>query len=332
MTDAVSHLLERLAGKWIAQAISTAARLGIAEALREPMSVDALARATRCDASALARLVAVLVGEGVLAQDEHGMVSLTRVGELLRRDELGALAAFVGSPSQWVPWAELEHAMRTGENAFERVHGQPMFEYLGTRPEEARLYDEAIDAFTGHQGRALAESDVLDGVHTVVDVGGGRGTLLREVLTRRPSLRGVLFDRNHVVEAARERFVAAGLADRCAFVSGDFFVDVPAGGDAYVIKHVLHNWDDARAIDLLRRCASAMAPGGRVLVVESVLLPGSRRDEGRFLDLEMLVVTGGGKERSKPALRRLLTAAGLKLIATRRLAAQAWLLVSERRA
>jgi hypothetical protein len=103
---------------------------------------------------------------------------------------------------------------------------------------------------------------------------------------------------------------------------------MPAGGDAYVIKHVLHNWDDAQAIDLLRRCASAMAPGGRVLVVESVLLPGSRRDEARFLDLEMLVVTGGGKERSKPELRRLLTAAGLKLIATRRLAAQAWLLVA----
>jgi ubiquinone/menaquinone biosynthesis C-methylase UbiE len=328
LTDAVSHLLERLAGKWIAQAISTAARLGLAEALREPMSVEALAKATQCDASALARLVAVLVGEGVLAQDEHGMLSLTPVGELLRRDELGALAAFVGSPSQWVPWAELEHAMRTGENAFERVHGQPMFEYLATRPEEARLYDEAIDAFTGQQGRALAESDLLDGVHTVVDVGGGRGTLLREVLVRRPSLRGVLFDRDHVVEAARERFVAAGLSDRCAFVSGDFFVDVPAGGDAYVLKHVLHNWDDAQAIDLLRRCASAMAPGGRVLVVESVLLPGSRRDEARFLDLEMLVVTGGGKERSKPELRRLLTASGLKLIATRRLAAQAWLLVA----
>jgi hypothetical protein len=327
----VAHVLELLAGKWIAQAVSTAATLGLADALRGPMSIEALAQSTGCDPSALGRLVAVLVGEGLLAQDERGVLTLTAAGEMLRRDQLGPLAAFVGSASQWTPWAELHHAVRTGENAFERVHGQSMFDYLAQRPEEARLYDAAIDAFTAQQGRALADSDALDGVRTMVDVGGGRGTLLRELLRQRPLLRGVLFDRPHVVDAAREWFVADGLEARCDFVGGDFFAEMPAGADAYVIKHVLHNWDDERAAALLRRCRDAMQPEGRVLVVESVLLPGARRDEARFLDLEMLVVTGGGKERSKPELRRLLAAADLRLSSTRRLAAQAWLLVARRR-
>jgi hypothetical protein len=330
LNDEVAKLLDCLAGKWIAQAVSTAAKLGLADALREPMTIEALAGTMDCDAGALGRLVAVLVGEGLVAQDERrGLVSLTATGALLRRDELGALAEFVGSASQWTPWAQLHHAVRTGENAFERVHGEGLFEYLAQRPEEARLYDAAIDAFTAQQGRALAEAEVLDGVRSVVDVGGGRGTLLRELLVRRPGLRGVLFDRPDVVDAARERF--AGLEDRCDFVGGDFFVDVPAGADAYVVKHVVHNWDDEHATALLQRCRDAMAPGGRVMVVEAVLLPGDRRDEARFLDLEMLVVTGGGKERTKPALRRLLAAAGLRLTATRRLAPQAWLLVAERR-
>jgi hypothetical protein len=131
------------------------------------------------------------------------------------------------------------------------------------------------------------------------------------------------------VEAARTTF--GELRDRCTFVGGDFFAGVPAGADAYVIKHVLHNWDDARAVELLRRCAEAMTDGGKILVVESVLLPGSGRNEGRFLDLEMLAMTVGGKERSKPQLRRLLAAADLKLVSTSRLAVQAWLLVAERR-
>ncbi len=269
--SAVAHLLERLAGKWIAQAVSTAAMLGLPDALVRPMTIEALAEAVACDADALGRLVAVLVGEGLIAQDEHGIVSLTEAGELLRRDRLGPLAVYVGSASWWNPWAELQHAVRTGQSAFERTHGEPVFEYLAQRPEEARLYDAAIDAFTAQQGRALAELDVLDGVRTVVDVGGGRGTLLRELLAGRPGLRGVLFDRPHVVDAARERFVEDELAARCDFVGGDFFASVPEGADAYVIKHVLHNWDDAHAIELLKNCANAMQPGGRVLVVEAIL-------------------------------------------------------------
>lgn len=321
--------MRRLAGKWVVQALATAAELGLAEALAEPKDLPTLAAALGCEPSALLRLLRVLGGEGLLALDVDDRYVLTELGAQLRRDALGTLAMFVGSPSQWTPWLALTHAVRTGHSAFEHVHGQPLFEYLEHHPDEARLYDEAVDAFTTQQARVLAGLDVLDGVGTLVDVGGGRGTLLIELLRLRPALRGILFDRPHVLEAARERFTAAGVAERCMLVGGDFFETVPVGADAYVLKHVLHNWDDERAGALLRRCVGALAPGGRVFVVEGLLLPGDRPDATRLLDLEMLVLTGGGKERSKPELRRLLGSAGLRLTHTRSLHEGAWVLVAE---
>lgn len=322
--------MHRLAGKWITQALAAAAELGLAEALTEPADLDTLARVLECQPSSLVRLLRVLVGEGVLSEQPDGRYALTPMGRQLRADALGTLARFVGSSSQWTPWTELTYAVRTGRSAFERVHGRPLFEYLDEHPQEARLYDEAVDAFTSQQALALAALPVLDGVRTLVDVGGGRGTLLAELLRQRPELRGVLFDRADVVEAARARFEASGMHERCTFESGDFFEAVPGGADVYVIKHVLHNWDDERAVTLLRRCAEVMPAAGRVFVVEAILLPGNRRDGARMFDLEMLVLTGGGRERSKPEFRRLLSRAGLRLDTTVRLSDGAWLMIGRR--
>lgn len=328
-TDApVEVLLRCLAGKWIVQAVATAAELRLPEALDEPRTLTELAVRLQCKPDPLGRLLRVLVGEGLLVERADSRYALTPVGEQLRQDALGVLARFVASPSQWAPWTELTHAVRTGESAFERVHGKPLFDYLAEHPEDAALYDEAVDAFTSVQARVLAELDVLDDVRTVVDVGGGRGTLLIELLSRRPALQAVLLERPSVLEAARRRFEALGLAQRCTFVGGDFFRAVPPGADAYVLKHVLHNWDDARAEDLLRRCAAAMAPRGRIFVVESILLPGNLRDGARLIDLEMLVLTGGGRERTKPEFRRLFANAGLRLTATRPLTGNTCLLVT----
>lgn len=322
--------MRRLGGKWVLQALATAAELRLAEALGTPKTAAELARELGCHEPALVRLLGVLVADGMLLGDGDGTFALTELGRQLRNDELGTLARFVGSPSQWTPWTELTHSVRTGESAFEKVHGQPLFEYLAARPEEARLYDEAVDAFTRVQARAMAEQDVLDGIETIVDVGGGRGTLLAELMGYRPQLRGVLYDREHVVEAARTRLEQLGLADRCTFVGGDFFESVPQGADAYVIKHVLHNWDDARAIGLLRRCAEA-SEGGLVLVVEGVLLPGNIPDGARLMDLEMLVLTDGGRERSKPQFRKMFADAGLKLESMHGLGNGAWLMVGRQR-
>ena len=321
-----------LAGKWVVQALATAAQLGLAEALERPRTLDDLAMTLACDRGALLRLLRVLVGEGILVEGVDERFSLTDLGAQLRRDALGALVEFVGSPSQWTPWTALTHAVRTGACAFEHVHGRSLFDHLAEHPEEEALYDEAVDAFTTAQAVALAEQDVLDTVGTVVDVGGGRGTLLLELLRRRPSLRGVLFERPSVVDRARLRIEAAGLGSRCSFVEGDFFAALPQGADAYVLKHVLHNWDDARAEAILRRCGDALAPGGRVLIVESLLLPGNLRDGARLIDLEMLVLTGGGRERSKPEFRRLLSQAGLRLVTSRKLVEGTWVIVAQPRA
>jgi hypothetical protein len=321
-------LMRRLGGKWIVQAIATAAQLRLPEALDEPRTLDDLAERLECtELEPLRRWLRVLVGEGVLLERIDERYELTAMGVHLRQDRLGPLAEFVGSASQWAPWTQLAHSVRTGQSAFERTHGQSLFEYLADHPDEARLYDLAVDAFTGEQARLFARADVLDGIGTLVDVGGGRGTLLTTVLSLRPDLRGVLFDRPHVVEAARDRFARAGLLDRCDFVGGDFFEAIPPGADAYVLKHVLHNWDDDRATELLRRCAEAAADRGRVMVIDALLLPGNRLDPARLIDLEMLVLTGSGRERSKPQMRTLLARAGLKLASTHRLTDGAWLLV-----
>lgn len=332
-SDPATSFMRRLAGKWVVQALATAAELGLAEALEQPKTLAELSTALECEPTALLRLMRVLAGEGLVTQDREDRYALTELGAQLRRDRLGTLARFVASPSQWTPWLELTYSVRTGRSAFERVHGRSLFEYLAEHPADARLYDDAVDAFTALQARELARLDVLDGVSTLVDVGGGRGTLLLELLRLRPALRGILFDRPHVIEHARARLraVEEGMAERCGFVSGDFFESVPAGADAYVLKHVLHNWDDERACALLRSCAVALAPGGRVLVVEGLLVPGDRPDVTRLLDLEMLVLTDGGRERSKPELRRLLTRAGLRLVSARSLREGAWLLVAEPR-
>jgi ubiquinone/menaquinone biosynthesis C-methylase UbiE/DNA-binding HxlR family transcriptional regulator len=329
--DPASALMRRLSGKWVVQALATAAELRLAEALDEPRTLDELARSLSCNRDALSRLLRLLVSEGALVEGIDSRYSLTPMGAQLRNDALGTLARFVGSPSQWVPWTGLTHTVRTGENAFEWMHGQSLFDYLVHHPEEAALYDQAVDAFTTAQAIALSQQDLLDDVQTVVDVGGGRGTLLLELLRRRPGLAGVLFERASVLARARERFEVEGLEPRCSFVEGDFFSSVPEGADVYVLKHVLHNWDDEQAETILRRCAEAAAPGGRIFVVEALLLPGNVRDGARLIDLEMLVLTGGGRERSKPEFRRLLAAANLRLVETRVLVEGTWLLVAQRR-
>lgn len=325
-----SRFMRLLAGKWVVAAVATAAKLGLVEHLQTPITIEELARRCNLHAPSLRRLVGVLVGEGLLAFEDATHVVATPLGEQLRRDKLGTLAEFVGSESQWTPWVHLEHSVRTGQSAFERRHGESLFDYLEHHAADAELYDTAVDAFTRQQARALAETSVLDAASVVVDVGGGRGTFLMELLLRHHSLCGILFDKPNVVTPVLPRFAEAGLSERVKLVGGDFHLGVPQGADCYVVKHVLHNWDDERALGILRHCANAVLPGGQVLVVEGIALPGNLRDGTRLMDLEMLVLTGGGRERSKPEFRRLFAAAGLHLEHTLRLSEGAWGLVGRK--
>jgi C-methyltransferase len=329
-SDPTRRVLRLLAGKWLSAAISAAATLGIPDSLaEEPKSLDRLARELGCEAGSLARLLRVLVGEDLLRENANREFELLEAGQQLRSEALGRLARYVGSPLGWDPWSLLADAVRTGESSFEKRHGKPLFEYLDRHPAEASLYDDAIAAFAGRESAALAGAYDFSQARRLLDVGGGRGDLLLELLSRFPNLSGVLLERPTAVLAARAAFERAGLASRCEARVGDFFQAIPGDADVCVLKHIVHSWDDDTAIDLLRRCGLAVGGGGRVLVVEGVLVRDGRRRLTNMLDLEMLVLCGPGHERSKPELRRLFVRAGLQLVESRPLTETAWLFVTK---
>lgn len=328
------HLLNLLGGKHRAQALSTAASLGIADRLAEagPRSSGELAEDLGCDPADLRSLLQLLTGLGYFAEQEPDRYVLTPHGETLRRDALGPLAEFVGSAEQWDPWARLRESIRdpSRRTAYELTTGKKLYDSLAGDPAAAARYDAAIDAFTRHEAAALRARLDLGTASRLVDVGGGRGTLLVELLAQWPDLRGVLLDLPHVVRAAEAVRSEAGLAGRLELVAGDFFVEVPSGADVYLLKHVLHNWDDDEARALLERCADAVTPSGRVVAIDAVLAPDSRPDLARLLDLEMRVLTGG-RQRRKPELRRLFASAGLALERVEQLTAASWMLVARRK-
>jgi cyclopropane fatty-acyl-phospholipid synthase-like methyltransferase len=219
----------------------------------------------------------------------------------------------------------MRDTIRDGGVAFERTHGTGLYDFLARHPAAAKRYDAAIDSFTRHEAALLCEKFDFAGMETVVDVGGGRGTLLLEILRRWPQLQGVLFDLTHVAEEVRARLQQEA-PGRVEDVGGDFMDSVPEGADLYLIKHVLHNWSDEQASTLLLNCAKARRRGGRILVVEAILAPDARPNMARMLELEMHVLTGG-HERRKPEFRRLFRSAGLSLERLEPLTPTAWLLI-----
>ncbi len=313
-TEPAEKLLQLLGGKWVAAAVSAAASLGVADALTErSLPLGELADRISCQEASLARLMRVLVGEEIVSLNAQQEYELTPTGSLLRSSELGELAKYVGAPFGWDAWSSLADSVRTGEAAFTKRHGLPLFDYLDHHGEEAALYHAAIDAHTRREATALADAFDFSQATRIADIGGGQGRLLVEVLTRWEHLTGVLLERPGAVERAQLAFEQAGISERCEAKAGDFFREVPQDIDVCVLMHILHSWDDVTAIDLLRRCRDAVGPQGTVLVVEGVLVPDGRRDLTNLLDLEMLVLCGPGHERRKPEMRRLISAADLRI-------------------
>jgi len=324
------RLLHVLGGKVQAQAVSTVAWLGVADALAlGPRSIESLAEEIDCRMDVLASLLRMVAGLGFFSSPEPGVYQLTEFGQALKRDQLGPLAAFVGAPEQWDPWSRLRDAARGGDVAFVRAFGHGLYDHVAKDEPAALRYDAAIDSFTKHEAEALGRAVDFRAVHEVLDVGGGRGTLLLQLLMQNVGLSGVLFDLPHVVERAMPR-LRASVGERARGVGGDFFCALPRGADVILLKHVLHNWNDDRASELLRRCAEALAPGGRLLLIDTVLAPDNRADLAAMLDLEMMVLLGG-RERRKPELRRLLASVGLTVSAMQPLVSGSWLFVATRR-
>lgn len=327
MTPA-QYLMYVLGGKARAQAVSTAAAWRLADRLAAgPRTAASLAEEIGCDPAALRSVLRVCAGLGFFDTARVDEFVVTERGRALAADQLGAMADFVGCSEQWDPWARLRD-VRGDATAFSIAHGEGLYEWMAHHPAAAARYDAAIDAFTRHEAAALRSAFDFTGVGSVVDVGGGRGTLLACVLEGAPHLRGVLFDLPHVVERAAPA-LAARFGARIEVRGGDFFRDAPPAADVHLIKRVLHNWNDDRAVDLLRRCATALAPGGRIVAIEAVLAPDQRADMAATMDLEMQVLLGG-RVRRKPELRRLFACAGLAIERFEPLSGGSWLVVAAR--
>lgn len=310
-------LLRLVNGFQVSQAIHVAATLGIADCLKDgPRSSDQLAVAIHAHPRSLHRLLRALASVGVLSREGEDHFSLTPLGECLCTDApepVGPWAAFIGRPHHWHAWGHLGESVRTGECAARLAHGMSPWEYRAQHPEEGAIFDAAMSGATRRQSAAVLAALDVGRSSCVVDVGGGQGTFLAELLSRHPAARGVLFDQPQVVARADAILRGAGVAHRCQVIAGSFFESVPAGGDVYVLKHIIHDWEDEPAIAILRACRRAMRPASRLLVVEQVIEPLDDDPVAAFRDLLMLVGPGG-RERTSREFAALFASAGLDLI------------------
>jgi ubiquinone/menaquinone biosynthesis C-methylase UbiE len=323
-------LLDLIVGYWNTQALHVAAALGIPDQLSDVRrSSGDLAATVDADPASLLRLLRFLVGLGVLDGDDTAGFTTTEMGKLLRRDVPGSMRqlAILYGREFYQAWGELLHAVRTGEQGFARVFGSGMFTYFDQHPETGRSFDMAMAAGRSFFADVVSTVD-FSSAGTVVDIAGGNGSLVIELLEANAHLRAVLFEAAHVMPAARKTVADRGLADRCEFVVGDFFSSLPAGGDVYVLSRILHDWHDEQCLTLLRNLHRAMAPGARVVVLERVITDQPSLALG--FDVHMLAVTGG-IERTLDEYRTLLELTGFTLQTLRPLALDVHALVAVRR-
>ncbi|MFI7065182.1 methyltransferase [Kribbella sp. NPDC050124] len=316
--DASRQLHRLVTGYQVSQAVHVAASLGLSDLLADgPKTAAELAEATGADPGSLTRLMRALVTVGLYVSDGERFAN-TELGDAFRIDAPRSVAGWaraVGRQHHWQAYASLEHSIRTGENAFEAVHGEPVWAYFAKHPDEQTIFAAAMTDLSRAVADAVVEAYDFGRFGTVVDVGGGRGMLLAAVLSGYPSVNGVLFDQSDVVAGAHELLSAAGVAQRCRVVGGSFFDAVPEGGDAYLLKSVIHDWPDAESVEILRTCRRSMPGHGRLLLVEQLLDESPDPVRTAFSDLTMLVMAGG-QERTTDEYRSLLATAGFDLTST----------------
>jgi hypothetical protein len=308
-------ILQILNGAHIAGAVSCLAQLGIPDLLENgPKSAEELARQIGAQPEALYRLMRATACVGVLAEGSDGKFSQTPMSAVLcseAQPSLRGLAIMGGREWHGRGWSYLEYCVKTGNQAIDKICGMPIFEFFSKNPDEAKIFDDAMTGLSAIDGPAVADAYNFDGIHTIVDVAGGGGLLLATLLKKNPHLKGTLYEMPHVLAGAKNGALK-GVMDRCTLASGDMFSTVPAGADAYIMKHIIHDWPDDACIKILKSCRKGVNPGGKLLVVDCVIQPGNYFSPGKFLDLQMLIFPSG-RERTEAQFRELLAAAGWKL-------------------
>jgi hypothetical protein len=308
-------LVALIGGFELTQMLFVFAELGIADRLAAgPMTSNEVARAVDADPQSVHRLLRALSTVRIVAADEDGRFALTARGSRLRLDDpasLRPLAIGPGQPWWWQAWGGLLESVRSGTPAFDHVHGRSLYDFLRDDEAAAEIYGEYMVAFGRDEAAAAAEAYDFGAARVVVDVGGGRGGLLEAILERHAGVRGILFDQPATIERAGDRF-APELAARIELVGGDFLEEVPAGGDVYVLRQVLHDWDDAEAIRILESVRRAAGDSASLLVIQDVIPESASPGRANLVDVALLVLTGG-RERTEDEYRRLLEAGGFAL-------------------
>ena len=310
-------MLGLIGGYWNSQLVFVAARLGLADRLAKGARMaEDLAAETGTHPRYLYRLLRALASLGVFAEDKKGRFKLTKIGQTLRGDAKGSLrdfAVMLIDDYNREAWGGLEYSVRTGRTAFDEIHKMPAFAYMQAHPEKEREFAASMASISATQNEAIAAAYPFGELKSLVDVGGAHGHLLSAILKRNKKLQGILFDQPQVVsQAPASGFITDGLAKRCRIEGGDFFTSVPEGADGYLMKFIIHDWEDEKAIRILENCRSAMAKGGRVLLAEIVLARGNDPGWGKLLDINMMLIPGG-QERTKEEFAQLFARAGLKL-------------------
>ena len=310
--DLKTQMNQLIRGYWTTQAIFVVAELRIADLLVDgPKHPDELGKRAGVQGDMLYRVLRALASIGIFVEDADGRFSLTPLAETLCGDSGQRAYARLHGQELYQSWARMLDAVRTGDAGFVKAFGMPAFEYFAKNPERGAVFDKAMTGHHGAEADPMLDAYDFSGFKDLVDVGGGNGSLLTAILNRHSHMRGVLFDLPRVVDRARAAIENAGLGDRCRFAGGSFLESVPSGADAYLLRHVVHDWRDEDAAIILRNCRNVMKPGGKVLVVEIVVPAGNDPSFAKWMDLMM--VTYGGKERSEKQYRALFSQAGLRV-------------------
>jgi hypothetical protein len=307
------QMLQLISGFWVARCIYVCAKLGLADLIKdEPKTADDLAMATETHGPSLFRVLRALASVGVITQDDRNRFGATPLSDTLR-DEPGSIRAFAMTElgeEHYPAWGELLHSVRTGGIAFDHAFGENCWDFFAKHPENAKIFNDAMSGMTAQVNDVLHASYSFAGINKIMDVGGGHGGLITSILQRNPEMSGVLFDSPQVIEGAVMQ--DTDVANRCEMIGGDFFESVPAGAEAIILKWIIHDWNDEQSVAILKNCHKALPANGKLMLVEAVVPATSEPHFSKFIDLNMLVMTGG-RERTEEEFRKLYEESGFKL-------------------
>jgi O-methyltransferase domain/Dimerisation domain len=310
------EIMQMATGYWVSQSLYAAAKLGIADLLKDgPKSYDELATATAVKARPLYRLLRGLASVGVFSETEPGYFTLTPLAACLQTDITGSMRAVVTifGEEEYQAWGDILYSLRTGGSAFEHIYKMPLYQYHAQKPEQGKTFNEAMTNISLSEDFEIATSYDFSGINKLVDVGGGHGSLIASILKANPEMQGILFDLPTVIAGAKSLIEAEGVENRCSLIAGDFFDSVPSAGNAYILKHIIHNWEDESARAILKNCHRAMIENDKLLVIEEVIPLGNEPSFSKLFDLTMMVLFPGACERTEVEYRALFEACGFHL-------------------